>query len=640
MTNKWTRIVSSIASLSLGVALLGGMVAANAADEPTRNLSVEFMGRGAAPEETSPGKAKLSADDVGNEFWVGVAVDNVNDLSLFTDGMYSLELAFEYDSSFLEPYMDWDTALNSGNLKDGTNDTAWWNSSQYEIISVKSTDIDTESDRENKDVSTTRRDNGWKMCTICITLKDGVSTDSMRFNGLAVADKQYLAKLPFTLKKVPAESDTDQNPTVLSMVRGPSTFDIGSGTDGTNPYASWEATVTDATDQTNLKNLFTFTGDISLFGTGSELENMVVSKTDLADDETPINYTVSVSKDLNEDGFKTEDLEYYVSVPNETQKIKLTLTAAEMPDVKANTANVTSTLVSDKTYETDAISLNELDKDVEVDGYNNTVTITIGSTTYTVHIRRLLEPKIVLNYGNSPYGEIMKNNTSYPDDDSKQEAKTDFDTTLKFNGLSYYSEAWNDYLDFDNGEPYNGDKDETSIFVYQRKNFKDPGFIAYDSEGNTVESENVSISLSVTAFAGGIPKYNSSDAPNVVTEDANGNEHIFTLLKTVNVRPDVYIMKYSFTDNLSGKTVEVNRKLIAVSKLGDARIDANDIVNNLDASAVKSNSTYMNSANTIYRFKICDAKSDGNKIINNIDASSIKSSGLLLPLFYNILPET
>ena len=66
-----------------------------------RTLSVDFMGRGSTPNDASPGKAGFSKDDVNLtnplEFWVGIGVENVNDLPLFTDGVYSLDVAFEYD---------------------------------------------------------------------------------------------------------------------------------------------------------------------------------------------------------------------------------------------------------------------------------------------------------------------------------------------------------------------------------------------------------------------------------------------------------------------------------------------------------------------------------------------------------------
>ncbi len=624
-----------------------------------RKIYIDFMGRGSTPLTESPGKAQLTKDDLANpEFWVGVAVDKVHDLPLFTDGIYSLELAFEYNPHFVEPYFEtnnadseWDAALKAGNLS-SSNDTLFWNSDQYEIISVRETDIDTSSDRESKSIASERKDAGWKMCTICVTIKDGAAFDNARFSGLTDETKQYLLKLPFKLNAVPEESDPIQNPTVLSFVRGPATFDIGSGEQGINPYASWEATVTDPMDQTNLKNLFRFGGDISLFGSGGEVENIVVSKTDLKDGETAEDYPLSSTEQLTLDGFRAENLEYYVSVPNATEKIKLSITATDLPSVEANGTAINTTLKSDKLYETEAITLNEIDKTVAANGYNNTITVAVGDVTYTIYLRRLLEPRIELNPGNSPYGEIEKDDTI----EDKAAAKDEFDLSMKLpslTSLTFYNEAWKSYTEFidgvdENGNPvklpYNGDKDESSIFVYQRKAFKDPGFKLYDSLGDEVTDNNVinsvNLSLTMTSFKGGVATYDNADSPVDIVANGTGNNYIFTEFINANIRPDVYRLNYEFIDMLSGSTITATRYVIAISRLGDARIDANDIINNNDSADVKSKSGLLNAGNSIYMFKIADARCDANLIINNNDAADIKSKSMSLPLFYNYLPES
>ena len=299
---------------------------------------------------------------------------------------------------------------------------------QYEITSVRECDIDTTlSDRENSTEANQRALEGWKMCYVGVVFK---GNSLLRFKDLASNSKQYLLKLPFVLLSAPDETAADQNPTVLSMVRGGDTFAIGSGSDGTNPYASWFATTHPAPDDTNLKNLFDFSGDISLFGTNDAIDNIVAVKPG----ETPSDpgatpspdttYYLSSDKTLKEDKFKAETKTYYVSVPNETEQIRMDVSSSEKPTVTVNSASVNVTASDAKKYSSDLFDLAELDKTVN-DGYNNTVTITAGGTTYTVYIRRLLKPKITLNYGNSPYGEIMK--ASNIADSDKQKAKDAFD---------------------------------------------------------------------------------------------------------------------------------------------------------------------------------------------------------------------
>lgn len=468
-----------------------------------RTLSVDFMGRGSTPNDASPGKAGFSKDDVNLtnplEFWVGIGVENVNDLPLFTDGVYSLDVAFEYDPNYVKPYWDkttasstaeqsWNDELVKGNLSSTGDSSAWWNDTQYEITSVRECDIDTAlNDRENSTEAAQRALDGWKMCYVGVVFKGDAL---LRFKDLASNSKQYLLKLPFVLLSAPDETAADQNPTVLSMVRGGDTFAIGSGSDGTNPYASWFATTHPAPDDTNLKNLFDFSGDISLFGTNDAIDNIVAVKPG----ETPSDpgatpspdttYYLSSDKTLQEDKFKAETKTYYVSVPNETEQIRMDVSSSEKPTVTVNSASVNVTASDAKKYSSDLFDLAELDKTVN-DGYNNTVTITAGGTTYTVYIRRLLKPKITLNYGNSPYGEIMK--ASNIADADKQAAKDAFDVKNKYDAnylpteakdkknITYVTRAWVDIKNLDSmttaeketiqNPDINMDRNDYAIFV-------------------------------------------------------------------------------------------------------------------------------------------------------------------------------
>ena len=477
------RLVSGFTSLSMCAVCMISIPAT--ADEyenietqaTNRTLSVDFMGRGSTPNDASPGKAGFSKDDVNLtnplEFWVGIGVENVNDLPLFTDGVYSLDVAFEYNPNYVKPYWDkttasstaeqsWNDELVKGNLSSTGDSSAWWDDTQYEITSVRECDIDTAlSDRENSTEANQRALDGWKMCYVGVVFK---GNSLLRFKDLASNSKQYLLKLPFVLLSAPDETAADQNPTVLSMVRGGDTFAIGSGSDGTNPYASWFATTHPAPDDTNLKNLFDFSGDISLFGTNDAIDNIVAVKPG----ETPSDpgatpspdttYYLSSDKTLQEDKFKAETKTYYVSVPNETEQIRMDVSSSEKPTVTVNSASVNVTASDAKKYSSDLFDLAELDKTVN-DGYNNTVTITAGGTTYTVYIRRLLKPKITLNYGNSPYGEIMK--ASNIADADKQAAKDAFDVKNKYDAnylpteakdkknITYVTRAWVDIKNLD-----------------------------------------------------------------------------------------------------------------------------------------------------------------------------------------------
>lgn len=654
--NKFLKkVVSGFTSLSICTSLMMGVPAV--ADEndgiqtqaqTASTLSIDFLGRGANPADTSQGDAMLKKADVNNEFWVGVSVDNISGVSLFESGIYSLDIAFEYNPNYVKPYWnssdaegDWKAEVEKGNLSATGDVAAWWDSSCFDVTSVYECDIDTVgNDRENATEASQRVADGWKMCYVGITLKDGLTPNYLRFMVSATTTK-YLIKLPFTLVGVPAENDPDQNPTVLSLVRGKDTFAIGSG-NGTNPYASWYATERPAPDDTNLKNLFTFKGDISLFGQGGAIENIVPVKPAKTQDEQDTSYTLSQTLNLGEEGFEAEKTTYYLSVPNETEEICLDITSSVLPTVTANNASINvNTGDAAKEYRTDTFPLAELDKDTN-GGFNNTVIVSAGSKQYEIYIRRLLKPQIKLNYGNSPVGMIMSDDTKYPTETDKNTAIQQFKSTREFDdvnaGMIYYEEAWRSYKAKTSDEvDYNGDDDPTAIFIYQRRNFKEPGFVAYDSLGDEITA-TVKSKLSVIAYVGGMPAYDSRDAPEEVTEEAVGTGHIYTKVNNINIRPDVYSLVYQFEDPYTSEIVTTERKVIGITKLGDARIDANDIVNNLDASLVKSNSNLINLSNSLYTFRICDAKFDANKIVNNLDASKIKTYSTQLPLFYEALP--
>ena len=663
------RLVSGFTSLSMCAVCMISIPAT--ADEyenietqaTNRTLSVDFMGRGSTPNDASPGKAGFSKDDVNLtnplEFWVGIGVENVNDLPLFTDGVYSLDVAFEYDPNYVKPYWDkttasstaeqsWNDELVKGNLSSTGDSSAWWDDTQYEITSVRECDIDTTlSDRENSTEANQRALEGWKMCYVGVVFK---GDSLLRFKDLASNSKQYLLKLPFVLLSAPDETAADQNPTVLSMVRGGDTFAIGSGSDGTNPYASWFATTHPAPDDTNLKNLFDFSGDISLFGTNDAIDNIVAVKPG----ETPSDpgatpspdttYYLSSDKTLQEDKFKAETKTYYVSVPNETEQIRMDISSSEKPTVTVSSASVNVTASDAKKYSSDLFDLAELDKTVN-DGYNNTVTITAGGTTYTVYIRRLLKPKIILNPGNSPVGMIMSDNVKYPTSIDKDNAIADFKKTHIFSdvtpNLNYYTDAWKSYVGKgEDGGDYNGDEDSTAMFVFQREAFKDVGFEAYDSLGDTVNDSDVSLKLTMTSFKGGFVNYNSKDKPSDITENGTGNNYLFEAFKNVDIRPDVYDLEYTFKDPITGEDVKMIRKIIAISKRGDVLIDANNTVNNLDATNISSNIVYFqnDNANSLYKFRIADTVTDANKTVNNIDSTQIISSVAKgLSQFYNKL---
>jgi hypothetical protein len=584
-------------------------------------------------------------------------VDKVDDLPLFTKGVYSMEVAFEYDPTFVEPYYvtaspdsEWQTLLEDGNLG-SANDAAWWDKNQYSIISVLSTDIDTTTDRENLSEAATRKSEGWKMCTVCVTVKEGETVTDARFKDLDSSGDQCLLKLPFRLKKAPSENDSDQNPTVLSLVKGPETLDIGSDSKGTIPYSEWRATVTDWDDTTNMKTLFKDGGDISLFSTGASVSSIVPTKLKTGEETDNTVYTLSQTKDLQQEDFDGDKYEYYLSVPNETEKIMLDITSSDAPTVKANGTDVNTTLDSGQLYKTSEFTLSELNKDTdnggEEDGYNNTVTVTAGGMTYTIHIRRLLTPRIELNPGNSPYGLIERMSTKYLgetdgwDDEKIKAAQTSFasgqssnankfknsnytPTNAKTN-ITYTLKAWNNSTDPD----VNMDRNIYSIFAYNKYEFTDPGFTAYDSLGNKIEDANIRRSLTVNVMASkSINAMKNNLTPKTITIDGEDNNYEITGLKSVNICPGVYTMEYFLKNSDSGQEIKLGeRKIVFLWNIGDA--DLSGAIATPDATTIskilggKISFTGMDSSvENLYKFRIVDVDMSG--AIATPDATGVR----------------
>lgn len=581
--------------------------------KPERKIYVDFMGRGAQPEDVGTRTFEyLKQADENNEFWIGVAVDKVNDLSLFKDGVYSLELAFEYDPTFIKPFFDsnpieWEKNVQDGSFGD-SNSSVIWNKNQYEIIVEPNADLET-GDRENKNLLTAREN--WKMCTVCVTFKDGVDFSNPRFKDIIEDTKQYLIRLPFRLIHAPSESDSDQNPTVLSFVRGPEVLNIGSAATGVNPYSSWETTITDPNDQKNMKTLFTFDGDIKLFGpnvTGG-ITDIVAAEPE--DEESGAKPDRNLSQDpdtLLQEGFDPEVSDYYLSVPNDVDKLKMKITSdsSDPPQVTVNGTAVTVN-TEDSIYATDLFDLLEINKDTdnggEINGFNNKVVISDGDKEYIVHIRRLYKPKIVLNPGNSPYGEIERMAAKYLPadqqdqawDDSKiQQAKEEFNKNNQYAAgyvptnvsdkmsVIYTLEAWGGSTD----SSTNMDRNDYAIFAYENTPFVDTGFTAIDAFGDIIDNSQVVRSIEVIRLTGFDISEEITDSNKdlmTISADSNNLEDIVAQSKRL-VRPGVYELCYALIDDPT--TVLQKRKIIILPLLGD--IDLQDGVNNNDTVPIVS----------------------------------------------------
>ena len=272
--------------------------------------------------------------------------------------------------------------------------------------------------------------------------------------------------------------------------------------------------------------------------------------------------------------------------------------------------------------------------------------------TYTFNIQQLVEAKITLNYGNSPYGEIMK--AANIADADKQAAKDAFDQNNSFsnsylptatsamylNGtdrIVYRPEVWTAA-----GEA-NMDKDDTAIFIYNGQTFRDPGFVATDSLGQTVSDADITREIKVnrmlsdgTAGTTNVTDFdaaNAADTGSLLTYAGVDNDYLFTDITSDSpsvkmIRPGVYDMKYTFIDSATGTTVEKIRKVIVLFKTGDTDLSTDISPINLNAIKVavatgKNDITGAPSiTNSLYLHRMMDTDNSGD--VSPIDLNKIK----------------
>ena len=292
--------------------------------------------------------------------------------------------------------------------------------------------------------------------------------------------------------------------------------------------------------------------------------------------------------------------DYYVRVPDvDADSIQFNATLTN-PDTTTITASDGTTLTptknGDGTYTIKAPLTNKGQTE-------NTITITTKAGTdndaptlkYTFHVQQLVAPKITLNYGNSPVGEIMKaDNISVS---NKLVAVADFEKNNKYStnadylpagktaGMLYSPLAWGGSVD----PTVNLDRDATALFSFEYDDFIDPGFVAVDSLGNSVDPTDVRRSITVTVLPGQSIIVPDKDKKTNTFSDTKENpiaNDLFTYANitgdaTKVIQPDVYELTYSFYDNALAKTITNTRKVVILPLMGDTTLDGQISVGDL-----------------------------------------------------------
>lgn len=347
--------------------------------------------------------------------------------------------------------------------------------------------------------------------------------------------------------------------------------------------------------------------------------------------------------------------EYYVAVSNDTdeaylwfklraeaENAELTLTHTYDKGKQTDTLAVPIKDTADEYYKSVAIPLKEADDE-------NILTLSISAKDennidvereYKIHIyRKIKNSKLVeFNYGNSPYGLIMRAGGSNTSQMKEQFINNGYQFTAGntpkdgITGVIYTQKAW---------KSVNYDLDEYALFVINTEGFVDPGFgTIKNSLGKQVDSADVKKSVTVNTLLEVNNKDGSSEdfvyiESKKIDLPASG---MISDLKDLRIRPDCYELKYSFTD-FDGKEISVSKPLIVLYPVGD--VDVSKQVTNADKDRIRNRfskdianhtNVILNNVNTydegglLFKHRVCDVNNDTN--VNAIDANCIRAGAL------------
>lgn len=244
------------------------------------------------------------------------------------------------------------------------------------------------------------------------------------------------------------------------------------------------------------------------------------------------------------------------------------------------------------------------------------------SIDYTFKVQQFVKAEIRLNYGNSPYGEIMKAANIAEAD--KAAAKTAFNVNNKYDAsympdglaskanIKFTPEAWvGAYSKDEAGNPtdseiiskiensdINLDRNDYAIFAYERTEFDDTGFTAVNSLGEDI-TDQVVRSIEIKRIRNGNINYepvltgDDSDVETIEFAANSGNDlSKITQEKEAGtgessvrfVRPNQYELKYTVKDIDGTTDIEVTRKIVVLPNLGD--VNFVDGVNSNDAASI------------------------------------------------------
>lgn len=325
-------------------------VYADGEEDVKPTINVDYLGTAASTTDHGPHDSvqplpgfSSIGDGEQTVFWLGVRISDFTDVQFIKDGgLYNLEISIDYDSDYISPVDNlnladshtayasieedaWRKIIEDANFGDysdetGVNKTLVWNSNAYEL-SQESYWMATpyrESDRDGVVPQT----GNWKSQFISIVKKEGMQLDTNRFyNGAADAKQEdsYLLRIPFLLKKVP---DDGSKPYVLRLSLSPGTLVMTANSDETRKVSyQWEAE-TKTENELNLKNIFGFGGDVNIFKSDEDIDNMTDLEISYISGTKETKLELYTDENITKLGvYNQSRLVYYISVPEDVSDL-------------------------------------------------------------------------------------------------------------------------------------------------------------------------------------------------------------------------------------------------------------------------------------------------------------------------------
>ncbi len=696
ITNGFARGTSLLLAFCMAATLLMSGAATVSAAEAKPTIFVKYLGidsNGSGPDfsTSATGPAFSQAEDVDKVFWVGVSVDHLDQVPLVkNEGVYGVEIGLDYNPAMIEPVgfdgdnnvstseQDWLATLNRVNMGT-TTDGIHWDSGRYGVTADsnwKATDY-TDGQREEALPS------DWNTAFVSIQKNTADSAATNRFYQTGSAGEEYLVCLPFRLKQVPANGKA---PMALKLARGSGTLVLMTGEDGASGGA-WEKDAAH-NPETNLKNIFAFGGDLQLFEETAEPEaehqlvGLTVTQTDgtAAGEEASLYETSALTTPA---AFDSDILEYYLSLAKDTTEVELSLTTsgtAVTPKVEFSTggsfATVTVSGVSEGAYSAEVSGLIGNSKEA---GFPNTIRITMANgECCTLKLRvpkddgETGEARIELNYGNSPYGEIMKmvEKGAWTTEQGVQ-AKAYFDANYRYAedmvpdggnaSVQYTVQAWGDTktmkelpvvsagsVTLKDDEFINYDKDETAMFGFIKNKLLDPGVILYRADGTVINPTadkpiNRKITYDIMASEDLFTGFTEPAETVVITGDlTDTTETAIIDLTRVNAKPGIYKVEYTYRED--GLDLSVQRAFMILPTNGDVNMDGG--INLNDANLINENAIKPipdlkfeigSRSKRIYLFRTADVNMDTGINLNDTNLVNENAANHRVYPFYSSL---